>query len=104
MTPIGTAIYEDDVAEHLDETPDRYLERIRKETKGVETIEGTYPFTLDTSVRAYRLNRFHHDLIIPEHRRKFLSDPEKTFEEAGLTEKERAMVRNREWREMNLHI
>jgi gallate dioxygenase len=46
------------------------------------------------------LNRFRHDLIIPEHRRKFLSDPEKTFEEAGLTEQARAMVRNREWCEM----
>ena len=100
MTAIGTAIYEDDVTERADETPDTYLERIHKETKGVETIEGTYPFTLDTSVRAYRLNRCLHDLIIPEHRRKFLTDPEKTFEEAGLTEKERAMVRNRDWREM----
>jgi protocatechuate 4,5-dioxygenase alpha subunit len=83
-----------------DEVPATYLERINKETKGVETIEGTYPFTLDTSVRAYRLNRFLHDLIIPEHRRKFLADPETTFDEAGLTEKERAMVRNRDWREM----
>jgi hypothetical protein len=35
MTAIGTAIYEDDVTERLDETPDTYLERIHKETKGV---------------------------------------------------------------------
>ena len=71
-----------------------------RKQKASETIEGTYPFTLDTSVRAYRLNRFLHDLIIPEHRRKFLADSETTFEEAGLSEKERAMVRNRDWREM----
>jgi gallate dioxygenase len=88
MTAIGTAIFEDDAAEQLDEAPSAYLERIHRETKGVETIEGTYPFTLDTRLRAYRLNRFLHDLIIPEHRRKFLADPETTFEEAGLTEQD----------------
>jgi gallate dioxygenase len=100
MTAIGTAIYEDDAAVPVDETPASYLERIHLQTKGAEELEGTYPFTLDLSVRAYRLNRFLHDLVIPEHRAKFLSDPERAFEEAGLTEKERSMVRNREWREM----
>jgi hypothetical protein len=39
MTAISTAIYEDDVTERADESPDTYLERIHKETKGVETIE-----------------------------------------------------------------
>jgi gallate dioxygenase len=100
MTAIGTAIYEDDVSEPMDETPATYLERIHHEVQGAEQLEGTYPFTLDTSVRAYRLNRFLHDLVISEHRRKFLSDPEAAFEEAGLSEKEREMVRNRDWREM----
>src|SRR3989442_3618250 len=66
----------------------------------MEDIEGTYPFTLDTSVRAYRVNRFLHKLINPKNRRKFLSDPETAFEKAKLTAKERAMVRNRDWREM----
>jgi gallate dioxygenase len=100
MTAIGTAIYEDDVAVTADETSEAYLKRIHRQTDGAETIEGTYPFTIETSVRAYRLNRFLHDLIIPEHRRKFLSDPEKAFEEAGLTDAERTMVRNRDWRGM----
>jgi gallate dioxygenase len=100
MTAIGTAIYEDDSADPAGETAQAYLDRIHRETKGVEQIEGTYPFTLDRGVRAYRLNRFLHDLIIPEHRRKFLSDPETAFEEAGLTEIERDMVRNRKWRDM----
>jgi gallate dioxygenase len=75
MTAIGTAIYEDDAAEQADESRSTYLERIHREIKGIDTIEGTYPFTLDVSVRAYRLNRFLHDLIIPEHRRKFLPIP-----------------------------
>jgi gallate dioxygenase len=100
MTAIGTLIYEDDSIEPAGETTGAYLERIHHQASGLAELEGTYPFTLDMSVRAYRLNRFLHDLIIPEHRRNFLSDPEKAFEEAGLTEDERAMVRNRDWREM----
>jgi gallate dioxygenase len=100
MTAIGTAIFEDESADTINETSEAYLERIHRETAGAEKLEGTYPFTLDTSVRAYRLNHFLHELIIPAHRQEFLADPEKTFEEAGLTEKERTMVRNRDWREM----
>ena len=100
MTAIGTAIYEDDAAEPSDENTESYLARINRQTAGAEQLEGTYPFTIDVSVRAYRLNRFLHDLIIPEQRRLFLSDPEKAFEQAGLTDVERAMVRNREWRAM----
>jgi gallate dioxygenase len=100
MTAIGTVIYEDEPSNPAAETTETYLERVHHQTKGVETLEGTYPFTLGTSVRAYRLNRFLHDLIVPENRRRFLSDPETAFEQAGLTEQERAMVRNRDWREM----
>jgi len=100
MTAIGAAIYEDDSAETATETDQAYLERIHRETKGADGIEGTYPYTLDVSVRAYRLNRFLHDLVIPEHRRKFLAEPEKAFEEAGLTEVERDMVRSRKWRDL----
>jgi gallate dioxygenase len=100
MTAIATAIYEDESSEPTDETPEAYLERIRRETRGIEDIEGTYPFTLDTSVRAYRLNRFLHQLINPKYRRKFLSDAETAFEKAKLTEKEREMVRTLDWRKM----
>ena len=32
---------------------------------GIEKLEGTYPFTLKTSVKAYRLNKFLHELIRP---------------------------------------
>jgi gallate dioxygenase len=100
MTAIGTAIYEDDTVDPAGEAADVYLERIRHEIRGAEQLDGTYPFTLDLSVRAYRLNRFLHDLIIPAHRQKFLSDPEAAFEEAALTEQERSIVRNRDWRAM----
>jgi gallate dioxygenase len=98
MTAIGTLIFEDDVVDVSDESPAAYLDRISHEVAGAEKLEGTYPFTLDLSVRAYRLNSFLHDLIIPEQRKKFLEDEEATFEEAGLTDEERALVRNRDWR------
>src|SRR5690606_11693594 len=99
MTPIATL-----VLENLPETeakPDTaYLDRVDRELAGIDALEGTYPFTLDTSVRAYRLNRFLHDLVIPEKRKLFLEDQEAAFEEAGLTDEERDMVRRRDWRAM----
>jgi gallate dioxygenase len=66
--------------------------------KGIEQLEGTYPFDLDRSVKNYRLNRFLHDMVIPEHRALFAADPEAAFDKAGLSEQERDMIRRRDWR------
>jgi gallate dioxygenase len=100
MTPIVTVIYEneEDSAAEPAEPLEAYRERINREWTGIEKLEGTYPFTLGTSVKAYRLNRFLHRLIEPTHRKRFLSEPEALFEEAGLTEGERDMLRRRDWR------
>jgi gallate dioxygenase len=98
MTPIVTVIYEDDVPTATTESDAQYRERISRELAGVERLPGTYPFTLDRSVKAYRLNRFLHQLIEPEFRRRFRADPEPLFEEAGLTVEERDLVRRRDWR------
>ncbi len=98
MTPIATVIYEDAVEEELDETAEEYRARINRQWDGIEKIEGSYPFTLDRSVKAFRLNQFLHSLIQPERRKQFLEDPEPLFEEAKLTEEERDMVRRRDWR------
>lgn len=100
MTAIGTLIFENDASDADTEPPEAYLERIHRQLDGADAIEGTYPFTLDTSVRAYRLNRFLHDLVVPDHRRKFLSDPETAFADAGLTAEERRMVGDLDWRGM----
>jgi gallate dioxygenase len=51
-------------------------------------------------VKGYRLNKYLHQLIEPEFRKRFLSDLEGTFEEAQLTAEERDLVRNRKWRDM----
>ena len=64
---------------------------------GAERLEGSYLFTIERSVRAYRLNRFLHGLILPQARAAFLADPEAAFERAGLTPQERDLVRQRDW-------
>jgi gallate dioxygenase len=98
MTPIATVIYEDDSSEPASETAAQYRERVAREWSGIEKLPGTYPFTLDRSVKAYRINSFLHRLVEPEFRQRFLTDPEPMFEDAGLTELERDMLRRRDWR------
>jgi gallate dioxygenase len=98
MTPIATLILEDATPDPEGEPNAAYREHVNHELKGIEQLEGTYPFTLDRSVKAFRLNTFLHSLIIPEARQRFLKDPEPMFEAAGLTPQERDMVRRRDWR------
>ncbi len=97
MTPIATVIYENDSSEPADESATQYRERIGREWAGLEKLQGTYPFTLEQSVKGYRLNSFLHRLVEPQYRKRFLSDPEPMFAEAGLTEVERDMLRRRDW-------
>jgi gallate dioxygenase len=73
-------------------------ERMNHQWDGIEKLKGTYPFTLDRSVKAYRLNTFLHRLIEKPVREQFLKDPEPLFEDAGLTDEERDMLRRRDWR------
>jgi gallate dioxygenase len=98
MAPIASVIYEDDSDEPADESVSEYRERIAREWRGIEKLPGTYPFTLERSVKGYRINAFLHRLIEPEFRQQFLSDPEPLFEAAGLTDHERDLVRRRDWR------
>jgi gallate dioxygenase len=64
---------------------------------GIEALAGTYPFDLERSARALRLNRFLRGLIAPENRQLFRDDPEAALEKARLTDEERRMVRTRDW-------
>ena len=98
MAPIASVIYEDASDEHDEESVAQYRERIARQWSGIEKLPGTYPFTLDRSVKCYRLNGFLHRLIEPEFRRQFLDDPEALFEAAKLTEHERDLIRRRDWR------
>jgi gallate dioxygenase len=98
MTPIATVIYEDASDERDGESIAQYRDRVARQWSGIEKLPGTYPFTLDRSVKGYRLNAFLHRLVEPEFRQRFLSNPEPLFESAALTEHEREMVRRRDWR------
>jgi gallate dioxygenase len=100
MTPIASLILENDSDEGTGEPLEAYRKRVGRELAGVEKLEGTYPFTLDRSVKAYRLNEFLHSLIEPERRKQFLKDPEPLFAASGLTAEEADMVRRLDWRAM----
>src|SRR6267154_430001 len=100
MTAIATAIYENEATIEVGTDAKEYRHHMARQLDGAERIPGTYPFTLERSVKAYRLNKFLHDMVDPEHRRKFLADAEAAFTEAGLTEEEKDLVRRRDWRAM----
>jgi gallate dioxygenase len=98
MTGIATAIYEND---STPPPPDpEYLAHINRQLAGIERLPGTYPFTLERSVKGYRLNKFLHGLIDPAWRERFRTDRESLFEAGGLTAEERHLVRALDWRGM----
>ncbi|MFS2003385.1 gallate dioxygenase [Duganella sp. CT11-25] len=103
MTGIAVALYENDVPADKALTArsrEQHLAHIGHQTDGVAELEGTYPFTLETSVRAYRINKYLHQLVKPEFRARFAADAESTYEEAGLTARERELISKRDWRGM----
>src|SRR4029079_13514998 len=65
---------------------------------GAETLTGTYPFTHARSLKGYRINKFLHRLVEPSHRGRFLAEPEHAFAEARLSQEERDMIRQQDWR------
>ena len=65
--------------------------------EGIESLEGTYVFDVETANRTLAFNRFFWNMIEEEHRRAFTDDEEAAMAEAGLTETERALVRARDW-------
>lgn len=98
MTGIATLLLEN----HARETPvdvlKRHREHIDHQLAGVEKLEGTYPFTLERSHKAYRLNRFLHNLIDPAWRARFLEAPLALYAEHALTQEEQELVKRRDWR------
>jgi gallate dioxygenase len=55
-----------------------------------------YVFDLERSAKGLRLNRFLHDLVIPEKRKLFLENPEQAMK--ALTEEEKDLVRRLDWK------
>lgn len=98
MTGIATAIYENQASPPVAGEVLRHRRHMAEQSAGLEKLAGTYPFTLERSVKAYRLNRFLHGMTRPEHRARFLADEEAAFAEAQLSEEERDLLRRRDWR------
>jgi gallate dioxygenase len=98
MTGIATLILENEAAAPVAGEMARHRARMGEQMAGAERLSGTYPFTLARSVKSYRLNKFLHDMVMPAHRALFLRDPEAAFEQAGLSEEEKDLVRRRDWR------
>jgi gallate dioxygenase len=101
MTGIATAIYEPVTQATTPAVLER--QRIATQLAGVEALPGTYPYTIARSVQGYRLNKFLHGLIEPAQRARFLADEATAMREAGLTDEECRLVRERDWRGLIHH-
>ena len=55
---------------------ERHRRHIAEQMAGAERLTGSYPFDFARSVKAYRINRFLHDLIVPARRARFLAATE----------------------------
>jgi gallate dioxygenase len=97
MTATATVIYEDQPLADEKPSVEAYAAQARREYDGVAKIEGSYPFTLDRSSKAYRLNRYLHGIIQPELRGRFLYDREGSYVRGELNEEEKDMLRRLDW-------
>lgn len=98
MTGIATLILENQASAPVAGEVARQRARMAEQLAGAERLSGSYPFTLQRSVKTYRLNKFLHDMIVPQHRAFFLRDPEAAYVQAGLSEEEKDLLRRRDWR------
>jgi gallate dioxygenase len=103
MTGIATAIYESHDAGPVAGEVARSQAAIAQQLQGADRLTGTYPFDLERSVRCLRINRFLHDLVMPEHRARFLADERGEMARAGLTAEEIELVATRDWRGLIRH-
>lgn len=103
MTGIAVAIYENLAAPPSAAALQRQRALVAASLQGAEQLAGTYPFTLERSVAAYRLNKFLRDMREPAHRAAFLADEEASYAAAGLDATERALLRSRDWRGLIHH-
>ena len=98
MTGIATAIYENKASVAVAGETRRHLQHMAAQLEGAGALTGSYPFDLERSVKAYRLNKFLHAMVQPQHREAFKADEEASFAQAGLTPDECDMLRRRDWR------
>ncbi|MGP6445038.1 gallate dioxygenase [Rahnella aceris] len=100
MTGIATLILENQSREAPYDVQQRQRDKIAQQMAGVEKLPGTYPFTQARSLKALRINRFLHRLILPAWRERFLTDQHALFTENKLTDEEQQLLRELDWRGM----
>ena len=67
---------------------------------GHPLIKTAVPLSLGDSHKGYRINKYLHALVDPDHRQKFKDNEEASLAAADLTDHERDMIRRRDWRAM----
>ena len=97
MTPIATMIFEEVSKDAPVEPVEKTRERAWHDYAGSEDLEGTYPFTIERSVKGFRINHFLHSLTDPKVRKAFKADEEATMAVADLSDEERDLIRRRDW-------
>jgi len=103
MTAIATAIYENEAAPMDEADAARHRDRMADQLRGADALEGTYPYTQERSAEGWRVNRFLHRLVDPDHRARFLADEAGELAAADLSEDERDLIRRRDWRGLIHH-
>ncbi|KPL68545.1 protocatechuate 3,4-dioxygenase [Erythrobacter sp. SG61-1L] len=97
MTSIASMIFEDAEPDPLPMTKEEYAARMMADVAPALGLEGTYPFTVGVSARAWRINNFLHTIVEPGFRERFRTDFEGLAAEYKLTEEEKRMIRELDW-------
>ncbi len=97
MTNIATLVFDDLGGAPDASTVAAHRRHMAHELDGAGSLPGTYPFTHARSHANMRINRFLHALVRPEHRARFVNDFEALASEQGLSEEEKALIRERNW-------
>ncbi len=100
MCALSAMIFEHEPEPFSEREINEHLEHMNHELKGVEKLEGSYPYTLDRSLKGFNINKFLHSLVIPEIRERFQREEEVMLRESNLMEEEQDLIRRRDWRGM----
>ena len=100
VTNIATLVFEDLGGAPDADVVEAYRQHIGHELEGAGALTGTYPFTHARSHANLRINTFLHDLVRPDHRRRFVEDFDALAAERGLTPEEKDLIAGRKWIDM----
>ncbi|NKF24141.1 gallate dioxygenase [Solimonas marina] len=100
VTNIATLLLENEAQVVPEAELERRRQRMGAQLRGIDNIEGTYPFDHARSLKGYRVNKFLHDLVEPAKRERFRDDQDTAMRDAGLSDEECDFIRRLDWRAM----